>query len=72
MVGASWNSLEIAKLIVAAAIPLAVVALGVLVARAARRLDQRQWTDRKLIELRLRLYETMAEPIKRVSRGSAA
>jgi len=58
-----WTSLEIAKLAVAASVPLAVVVLGMPIARAARRLDQAQWAGRKLIELRLELYAEMARPI---------
>jgi hypothetical protein len=52
--------LEIAKLAVAALMPVAIVVLGLPIAKAARRLDQAQWAGRKLIELRLELYAEMA------------
>jgi hypothetical protein len=58
-----WTWLEVAKLVVASLVPLAVVVLGLPIARAARRLDQEQWADRKLIELRLELYAAMSRPL---------
>lgn len=61
MIGASaWNSLEAAKLIVGLFTPLVVLALGVIVNRATRRLEQVQWANRQLIERRLNLYDAMA------------
>lgn len=63
MLAVGWTSLEIAKLVVAALVPVAVVVLGGQIARAARRLDQAQWTGRKLVELRLELYAAMAAPL---------
>lgn len=59
-IAAEWTSLEIVKLVVAAATPLLVFALGVIVTRAARRLEDAQWAGRKLIERRLELYDEMA------------
>jgi hypothetical protein len=56
----SSTSLEIAKLGVAALVPIAVVVLGVPIALAIRRIDQAQWAHQKLIELRLELYAEMA------------
>lgn len=58
-----WTSLEVAKLGVAALIPLTVVLLGWPVARAARRIEQAQWNSRKLIELRLEVFQEMARPL---------
>jgi hypothetical protein len=57
---ADWSSLEIVKLVIAAATPIVVVLLGVAVTRAARHVEQAQWTNRKLIERRLELYDEMA------------
>jgi hypothetical protein len=62
-VAAAWTSLEIAKLGVAALVPLAVAAVGWTITRAASRLDQAQWSQRKLIELRLEVYSEMAGPL---------
>lgn len=53
----AWNSLEVTKLIVAALTPLAVVLLGIWVARATRRLEASQWVNQKLIEKRINLLE---------------
>ena len=61
MAGTAWNSLEVVKLVVAAATPVLVLLLGVVVSRAARRLEEAQWANRKLIERRLELYDEMAE-----------
>ncbi len=60
VLAAAWNSLEVAKLTVAALVPIIVFTLGWPITRAARRIDQEQWTNRKLIELRLELYAAMA------------
>jgi hypothetical protein len=59
-IAAEWTSLEIVKLVVAASTPLLVFALGIIVTRAARRLEDAQWASRKLIERRLELYDEMA------------
>jgi hypothetical protein len=56
----SWNSLEIAKLAVSILTPLLLVYLGYVVSRTARRVEQAQWANRKLIERRLELYNDMA------------
>ena len=61
MAGTAWNSLEVVKLVVAAATPVLVLLLGVVVSRAARRLEEAQWANRTLIERRLELYDEMAE-----------
>jgi hypothetical protein len=60
LVGADWNSLEIAKLAVAALTPIFLFVLGYMVTRAARRVEEAQWFSRKLVERRLELYEEMA------------
>lgn len=52
--------MEIAKLAVAALTPLLVVALGFMVTRAARRIEDAQWANRKVIERRIELYDDMA------------
>ena len=60
---AEWSSLEVAKLIVSVATPVVVVGLGVVVTQAARRVEEAQWSNRKLIEKRLELYDMMAGPL---------
>ena len=56
----SWNSLEIAKLVVGILTPIFLFVLGYMVTRAARGVEEAQWASRKLIEQRLDLYERMA------------
>lgn len=50
-----WNTLEIAKLIVSALTPLAVVAVAFQVTKATKRLEARQWVNQKLVEKRIAL-----------------
>lgn len=58
--GSAWNSLEIAKLAISVLTPLLLVFVGFVVSRAARRIEQAQWANRKLIERRLELYDELA------------
>jgi hypothetical protein len=62
MISASspWNSLEIAKLAVGFLTPVLLFALGIVVTRAARRIENAQWASRKLIERRIELHKDMA------------
>jgi hypothetical protein len=61
VLGASqWTSLEIAKLVVAVLTPVLLFVLGIIVRRAASRVEDAQWGSRKLIERRLELYEEIA------------
>jgi len=62
-VATAWSSLEVAKLVVSFMTPVVVVALGFMVTRAARRIEDAQWSDRKLIERRIALYDEMAGPL---------
>jgi hypothetical protein len=55
-----WTSLEIAKLAVGVLTPILLFVLGVLVTRAARRVEDVQWASRTLIERRLELFEQLA------------
>lgn len=50
-----WSTLEIAKLIVSALTPLAVVAVAFQVTKATKRLEARQWVNQKLVEKRIAL-----------------
>jgi hypothetical protein len=52
--------LEVAKLVVSALTPIAVAIIGVQLARTARRVEEVQWANRKVVERRLELYELMA------------
>lgn len=53
----TWNSLEVVKLAVAFATPVAVGVLGWMVQRRLKRLDRAQWHSQKLIERRLDLFD---------------
>lgn len=55
-----WSSLEIAKLAVGVLTPILLFVLAYMVNRAARTVEQAQWTSQKLTERRLDLYEKMA------------
>lgn len=55
-----WNSLEIAKLVVGICTPLLLLGLGVVINRAAKRIEHAQWTNQKVIERRLAVYDKMA------------
>jgi hypothetical protein len=55
-----WTSLEIVKLLAAFLTPVFLFVLGVMVTRAARRVESAQWASRKLIERRLELHQKLA------------
>jgi hypothetical protein len=56
----AWNSLEVAKLLVGVATPLAVVLLGLYVRSAASRIEDAQWANRKVVERKLEVFDAMA------------
>lgn len=56
----SWNSLQIVTLIVNAATPITVVVLGVLFARASRRIEQVQWGNQTVVTHRLDIFAKLA------------
>lgn len=55
-----WNSLEVVKIVIGFLTPLILVGLGFVINRAARRVEDAQWANRKLIEQRLEVYDRMA------------
>ena len=55
-----WNSLEIAKLIASSATPLLILCLGVVIQQAVRRIEAVQWANRRIVEKRLEVYDTLA------------
>jgi hypothetical protein len=56
----TWNSLEVAKLVVAAFTPVAVAFLGFWIARHLRRVEQLQWASQKAVEKRLEVFTALA------------
>lgn len=63
LIAAGWSSLEIAKLVVAALIPVAIFSAGLIVAREARKYEERQWVARKLFEARLECWDKFGPPL---------
>lgn len=55
-----WTSLEVAKLVVGAATPVALAVFGVVVARGARRVEGLQAANRSVVEQRVKVFETVA------------
>jgi hypothetical protein len=60
------NILEVAQLVVAALMPLALLGLGVLVAKNTRRLDSLQHANQALVARRLELFEQVAPKLNRL------
>jgi hypothetical protein len=58
-----WTSLEVAKLAIGALIPVMVAVIGFVLNRALNRVEQAQWAGRKLVELRLEVFNQMAGPL---------
>src|SRR5215831_5338292 len=56
----SWSSVEIATLAVGALTPITVVVLGVLFARASRRIEQVQWGNQTVVTHRLDIFAQLA------------
>jgi hypothetical protein len=56
----SWNSVQIVTVIVAAATPVTVAVLGVIFARASRRIEQVQWANQTVVTQRLKVFEKLA------------
>lgn len=54
-----WTSLEIVKLLIAAATPIITGIIAYKLATFTKRLEKTQWTDRKLIEKRIEIYEVV-------------
>ncbi|WP_218191593.1 hypothetical protein [Pseudomonas sp. C9] len=55
-----WSSLEIVKLIVGILTPLSVAAFGWFISRHLKRLEFIQWSNQKLTEKRIAIYDSIA------------
>ena len=62
----SWSSVQIATLAVGALTPLTVAGLGVLLARASRRLEQVQWANQTVVSRRLELFADIAPGLNKL------
>ena len=56
----SWNSVQIVTIIVAAATPVTVAVLGVIFARASRKIEQVQWANQTVVTRRLEIFDKLA------------
>jgi hypothetical protein len=61
-----WNTLEVAKLGVAAATPIAVAVIGFSLARIMKRIELAQWHNQKVIEKRMSVYDYAATRLNQV------
>lgn len=55
-----WNSLEIAKIAVSALTPFLVIIIGLRINGKLKRLDYLQWTNQKVTEKRIAVFEELA------------
>lgn len=61
-----WNSLEIAKLAVAALTPVFVATVGFWLNRRLKSLEQAQWSQQKVVERRIKAYDELAKPLNQL------
>jgi hypothetical protein len=62
----AWNSLEIAKLSIAALTPVFVAIVGFWLNRRLKSLEQAQWSQQKVIERRIKAYDDLATPLNQL------
>ncbi len=60
VVSDDWSSLEIVKLFVELLLPVAMLLFGLWLDRRIKDVEHRQWSNQKVIEKRLEVYEKMA------------
>jgi|GEM_PF-393653 hypothetical protein len=60
VVADDWNSLEIVKLIIGLLTPMAMLFIGIWMDRRIKEVEHRQWSNQKIIEKRLDVYEKIA------------
>lgn len=61
-----WNSLEVAKLLVAMMVPLAIFVLGIGAARRAEKIQREVWRSQKRIEWRQTLFNNTIEDLNKL------
>jgi hypothetical protein len=64
----SWNSVQVVTLIVDAATPVTVAVLGVIFARASRKIEQVQWANQTVVTRRLDVFDKLAPGLNRRTR----
>ena len=55
-----WNTLEVAKLLVAFLTPCLLAGMGIYIHRVTKRFEDSQWRSQKLVEKRLEIYSDLA------------
>lgn len=66
MTDSQWSGLAIAELAVAALTPLAVIGLGVLVARASRRVEDVRWANQTVLTRRMEIFTEVAPKLNKL------
>jgi hypothetical protein len=66
MSGATWTSLEVAKLAVAAATPVIVLIGGFWLNGRLKKVEHAQWSEQKIIERRITTYDQIALPLNQL------
>lgn len=61
-----WNSLEVVKLVVGILTPISVAAFGWFISRRLKRFELSQWSNQKLIEKRIVVYDVVGPQINRL------
>lgn len=62
----SWNSLEVVKLLIGVLTPLSVAAFGWFISHRLKRFELMQWSNQKLVEKRLTLYDFLAPRLNKL------
>lgn len=62
----SWNSLEIVKLLIGVLTPVSVAAFGWFISHRLKRFELMQWSNQKLVEKRLALYDSLAPRLNKL------
>lgn len=61
-----WNWLEVAKIAVAVMTPLSVAGFGWFISRRLKRFDLLQWSNQKLIEKRIAIYDQVGPALNQL------
>lgn len=66
LVSDQWNSLEVTKLVASLLTPLLIAGFGWFISRRLKRLELLQWSNQKLIEKRILLYDSVAPQLNQL------
>ena len=66
MAASTWNSLEVAKLIVAALTPLVVAVAAYWLNRRLKSVEAAQWSQQKIVERRIHAYDELAPSLNKL------